>query len=59
MDIKTNPSLTPLGNPCDAVVIGGCGFVGSHFVDRLLGDDSVQSVTVFDNLSWISTTVLI
>ena len=51
MVIKTNPSLTPLGNPCDAVVIGGCGFVGSHFVDRLLGDDSVQSVTVFDNLS--------
>lgn len=51
MDSKPNHSLTRLGSPRDAVVIGGCGFVGSHFVDRLLGDESVESVTVFDNLS--------
>lgn len=32
-----------------ALVIGGAGFIGSHFVDRLVNDG--VSVTVFDNLS--------
>jgi UDP-glucose 4-epimerase len=32
-------------------IVGGAGFIGSHFVDRLLGDDGVESVTVFDNFS--------
>lgn len=43
--------LTDMGNPRDALIIGGCGFIGSHFVDRLLGDPQVVKVTVFDNLS--------
>jgi UDP-glucose 4-epimerase len=43
--------LTDTGNPKDALIIGGCGFIGSHFVDRLLGDPQVVKVTVFDNLS--------
>lgn len=32
-------------------VIGGAGFIGSHFVDTLLADDTVEQVTVFDNFS--------
>ncbi|MFT4112203.1 NAD-dependent epimerase/dehydratase family protein [Silvibacterium sp.] len=30
-------------------IIGGAGFIGSHFVDRLLSEESTESVTVFDN----------
>ena len=30
-------------------IVGGAGFLGSHFVDRLLGDG--REVTVFDNFS--------
>lgn len=33
------------------LVVGGAGFVGSHFVDDLLRRDDVARVTVFDNLS--------
>jgi UDP-glucose 4-epimerase len=32
------------------IVVGGAGFVGSHFVDRLLAD-GVERVTVYDNFS--------
>jgi UDP-glucose 4-epimerase len=32
-------------------IVGGAGFIGSHFVDRLLADDTVAGVTVFDNFS--------
>jgi UDP-glucose 4-epimerase len=33
------------------VIVGGAGFVGSHFLDRLLGDDQVRRVTVYDNFT--------
>lgn len=32
-------------------IVGGAGFIGSHFTDRLLGDASVKAVTLFDNFS--------
>jgi UDP-glucose 4-epimerase len=32
-------------------VVGGAGFIGSHFVDSLLASPPVESVTVFDNFS--------
>jgi len=32
-------------------IVGGAGFIGSHFTDRLLGDFSVKAVTLFDNFS--------
>ena len=32
-----------------AIVTGGCGFIGSHIVDRLVNDG--HEVTVVDNLS--------
>jgi len=32
-------------------IVGGAGFIGSHFVDHLLADHSVELVRVFDNFS--------
>jgi len=32
-------------------IVGGAGFIGSHFTDTLLAQDSVQSVTIYDNLT--------
>jgi UDP-glucose 4-epimerase len=32
-------------------IVGGAGFIGSHFTDRLLADSSVAAVTLFDNFS--------
>lgn len=37
-----------LGRVC---IVGGAGFIGSHFVDRLLADEQTELVTVFDNFS--------
>jgi UDP-glucose 4-epimerase len=33
------------------LVVGGAGFIGSHFADRLLADPAVDGVTLYDNLS--------
>lgn len=32
-------------------IVGGAGFIGGHFVDRLLGDPSTAAVTVYDNFT--------
>jgi UDP-glucose 4-epimerase len=32
-------------------LVGGAGFIGSHFTDRLLADSLVGAVTVYDNFS--------
>jgi UDP-glucose 4-epimerase len=32
-------------------IVGGAGFIGSHFVARLLDDESVAEVRVYDNFS--------
>ena len=32
-------------------VVGGAGFIGSHFVDRLLRTENVARVTIYDNFS--------
>ncbi len=32
-------------------IVGGAGFIGSHFVHRLLGGASTESLVVFDNFS--------
>lgn len=32
-------------------VVGGAGFIGSHFTDRLLADPMVAAVTLYDNFS--------
>jgi UDP-glucose 4-epimerase len=33
------------------LIVGGAGFIGSHFADHLLADPSVTRVTIFDNFS--------
>jgi UDP-glucose 4-epimerase len=32
-------------------LVGGAGFIGSHFTDRLMTDAAVERVTLFDNFS--------
>ena len=32
-------------------LVGGAGFIGSHFTDRLLADPEVERVTLYDNFS--------
>lgn len=32
-------------------IVGGAGFIGSHFTDRLLGPEQAERVTLFDNFS--------
>jgi UDP-glucose 4-epimerase len=32
-------------------IVGGAGFIGSHFVDRLLVDPNVRRATIYDNYS--------
>ena len=33
------------------LIVGGAGFIGSHFADRLLGDPAIAAVTLYDNFS--------
>jgi UDP-glucose 4-epimerase len=37
--------------PLRYFIVGGAGFIGSHFTDRLLSDPHVQAVTLYDNFS--------
>jgi UDP-glucose 4-epimerase len=32
-------------------IVGGAGFIGSHFANRLLADADVEAVTIYDNFS--------
>src|SRR5712672_3557059 len=32
-------------------IVGGAGFIGSHFTDKLLSDSSASGVTLYDNFS--------
>ncbi len=34
-----------------AFIVGGAGFIGSHFVERLLADPATAAVTIYDNYS--------
>jgi UDP-glucose 4-epimerase len=33
------------------LIVGGAGFIGSHFTDRLLREDGTEAVTLYDNFS--------
>ena len=43
-----NPNETPSQS---YFIVGGAGFIGGHFTDRLLADPSVAAVTLYDNFS--------
>ena len=45
MSTGGDPTLTRV------CIVGGAGFIGSHFVDRLLADSATEQVAVFDNFS--------
>jgi UDP-glucose 4-epimerase len=32
-------------------IVGGAGFIGSHFTDRLLSQEGIEAVTLYDNFS--------
>lgn len=36
---------------CRYFLIGGAGFIGSHFADALLADSRIEAVTLYDNFS--------
>ena len=44
----TTSSPDPVRRVC---IVGGAGFIGSHFVDHLLSDSQVEGVSVYDNFS--------
>jgi UDP-glucose 4-epimerase len=52
-DLTTNGAAAAQeGGPLRRIeVVGGAGFIGAHFVDRLLADHSVEVVRVYDNFS--------
>jgi UDP-glucose 4-epimerase len=33
------------------LIVGGAGFIGSHFTDRLLREEGTETVTIYDNFS--------
>jgi UDP-glucose 4-epimerase len=33
------------------IIVGGAGFIGSHFVDALLADEATERVTIYDNFT--------
>lgn len=43
--------VTDLSEARRFVIVGGAGFIGSHFVEHLLSLYAVESVVVYDNLS--------
>jgi UDP-glucose 4-epimerase len=45
MSTEADPS------PSRVCIVGGAGFIGSHFADRLLSERATESVTIFDNFS--------
>jgi UDP-glucose 4-epimerase len=46
-----NQAPLPIRSGSRFFVVGGAGFIGSHFVDRLLGTPNIARVTIYDNFS--------
>jgi UDP-glucose 4-epimerase len=44
-------ALTPGLGASRFLIVGGAGFIGGHFTDYLLANESVDAVTVYDNFS--------
>jgi UDP-glucose 4-epimerase len=43
--------VTDLGVARTVLIVGGAGFIGSHFTDRLLSTDGTEQVTLYDNFT--------
>ena len=43
--------MTDLHTPARVFIVGGAGFIGSHFVDRLLVGPTTEGVTIYDNFT--------
>jgi UDP-glucose 4-epimerase len=48
---KPSMSASPVRAGRKYFIVGGAGFIGSHFTDRLLSDPEVAAVTLYDNFS--------
>ena len=48
--MSTEPTQLP-GSSTRFVIIGGAGFIGSHFTDHLLARANTQAVTLYDNFT--------
>jgi UDP-glucose 4-epimerase len=46
-----NRTPLPIRSGSRFIVVGGAGFIGSHFVDRLLRTPNIARVTIYDNFS--------
>lgn len=44
----TSAHVGPISSVC---IVGGAGFIGSHFVNQLMADRVVERIVVFDNFS--------
>jgi len=49
--VGIHPLTEAIGGTGKTIIIGGAGFIGSHFTDRLLDGGAAEAVTVFDNFS--------
>jgi UDP-glucose 4-epimerase len=47
--MPNHPSRSDVGTRY--IIVGGAGFIGSHFTDRLLSDPTTTRVTLYDNFS--------
>ncbi len=47
----TQRETMELDSATSYIVVGGAGFIGSHFVDSLLAQATIERVTVFDNFA--------
>lgn len=47
----TDGSVPGPGALSRTIIVGGAGFIGSHFTDRLLADGGTEAVTIYDNFS--------
>ncbi|HEY0785191.1 MAG TPA: NAD-dependent epimerase/dehydratase family protein [Acidobacteriaceae bacterium] len=45
------PAPRPIQSGSRFFIVGGAGFIGSHFVDRLLRTSGITAVTIYDNFS--------